>query len=163
MNNARWYLLSLAVIVLDHITKYIASTSLEYGQLVPLLPVLDLTLLHNKGAAFSFLSDAGGWQRWFFMAVAIGVSAWIALWLSRLPAEKRWLAASLALILGGAVGNLIDRLIQGYVVDFIFVHWEEHYFPAFNVADSAITVGAIMMMVDVLFLDREEAHADKAG
>ena len=163
MNNARWYLLSLAVIVLDHITKYIASTSLEYGQLVPLLPVLDLTLLHNKGAAFSFLSDAGGWQRWFFMAVAIGVSAWIALWLSRLPAEKRWLAASLALILGGAVGNLIDRLVQGYVVDFIFVHWEEHYFPAFNVADSAITVGAIMMMVDVLFLDREEAHADKAG
>ncbi len=163
MNNARWYLLSLAVIVLDHITTYIASTSLEYGQLVPLLPVLDLTLLHNKGAAFSFLSDAGGWQRWFFMAVAIGVSAWIALWLSRLPAEKRWLAASLALILGGAVGNLIDRLVQGYVVDFIFVHWEEHYFPAFNVADSAITVGAIMMMVDVLFLDREEAHADKAG
>ena len=163
MNNARWYLLSLAVIVLDHITKYIASTSLEYGQLVPLLPVLDLTLLHNKGAAFSFLSDAGGWQRWFFMAVAIGVSAWIALWLSRLPAEKRWLAASLALILGGAVGNLIDRLIQGYVVDFIFVHWEEHYFPAFNVADSAITVGAIMMMVDVLFLDREDRHADQAG
>lgn len=163
MKARNWYLLSLAVIVLDHITKYIASTSLEYGQLVPLLPVLDLTLLHNKGAAFSFLSDAGGWQRWFFMAVAIGVSAWIALWLSRLPAEKRWLAASLALILGGAVGNLIDRLIQGYVVDFIFVHWEEHYFPAFNVADSAITVGAIMMMVDVLFLDREEAHADKAG
>jgi len=165
MNNARWYLLSLAVIVLDHITKYIASTNLEYAQLVPLLPVLDLTLLHNKGAAFSFLSDAGGWQRWFFMAVAIGVSAWIALWLSRLPAQKRWLAASLALILGGAVGNLIDRLVQGYVVDFIFVHWGEHYFPAFNVADSAITVGAIMMMIDVLFLDREEAHADadKAG
>ena len=163
MSNARWYLLSLAVIVLDHITKYIASTSLEYGQLVPLLPVLDLTLLHNRGAAFSFLSDAGGWQRWFFMAVAIGVSVWIALWLQRLPAEKRWLSASLALILGGAVGNLIDRVIQGYVVDFIFVHWGDSYFPAFNVADSAITVGAIMMMVDVLFLDREDRHADQAG
>jgi len=163
MSNARWYLLSLAVIVLDHITKYIASTSLEYGQLVPLLPVLDLTLLHNRGAAFSFLSDAGGWQRWFFAAVAIGVSAWIALWLHRLPAEKRWLSASLALILGGAVGNLIDRVIQGYVVDFIFVHWGDSYFPAFNVADSAITVGAIMMMVDVLFLDREDRHADQAG
>ena len=163
MSNARWYLLSLAVIVLDHITKYIASTSLEYGQLVPLLPVLDLTLLHNRGAAFSFLSEAGGWQRWFFMAVAIGVSVWIALWLQRLPAEKRWLSASLALILGGAVGNLIDRVIQGYVVDFIFVHWGDSYFPAFNVADSAITVGAIMMMVDVLFLDREDRHADQAG
>jgi len=163
MKARNWYLLSLAVIVLDHITKYIASTSLEYGQLVPLLPVLDLTLLHNKGAAFSFLSDAGGWQRWFFMAVALGVSAWIALWLNRLPVEKRWLSASLALILGGAVGNLIDRVIQGYVVDFIFVHWGDSYFPAFNVADSAITVGAIMMMVDVLFLDREDRHADQAG
>ena len=136
---------------------------LEYGVLVPLLPVLDLTLLHNTGAAFSFLSDAGGWQRWFFTAVALGVSAWIALWLNRLPREKRWLSASLALILGGAIGNLIDRVIQGYVVDFIFVHWGDSYFPAFNVADSAITVGAIMMMVDVLFLDREERHADQAG
>jgi len=163
MKARNWYLLSLAVIVLDHITKYIASTNLEYGQLVPLLPVLDLTLLHNKGAAFSFLSDAGGWQRWFFTTVAIGVSAWIALWLNRLPREKRWLSASLALILGGAVGNLIDRVIQGYVVDFIFVHWGDSYFPAFNVADSAITVGAIMMMVDVLFLDREDRHADQAG
>ena len=158
-----WYLLSLAVIVLDHITKFLATWKLEYGQLVPLLPVLDLTLLHNRGAAFSFLSDAGGWQRWFFTAVAIGVSAWIALWLHRLPAGKRWLSASLALILGGAVGNLIDRVIQGYVVDFIFVHWGDSYFPAFNVADSAITVGAIMMMVDVLFLDREDRHADQAG
>jgi signal peptidase II len=163
MRARNWYLLSLAVIVVDHITKYIASTNLEYGVLVPLLPVLDLTLLHNKGAAFSFLSDAGGWQRWFFMSVALGVSAWIALWLNRLPAGKRWLAASLALILGGAVGNLIDRMIQGYVVDFIFAHWGDSYFPAFNVADSAITVGAIMMMVDVLFLDREDRHADQAG
>ena len=158
-----WYLLSLAVIVLDHITKFLATWKLEYGVLVPLLPVLDLTLLHNRGAAFSFLSDAGGWQRWFFTAVAIGVSAWIALWLNRLPREKRWLSCSLALILGGAVGNLIDRVIQGYVVDFIFVHWGDSYFPAFNVADSAITVGAIMMMVDVLFLDREDRHADQAG
>ena len=163
MKALNWYLLSLAVIVVDHITKYIASTGLEYGVLVPLLPVLDLTLLHNKGAAFSFLSDAGGWQRWFFTIVALGVSAWIALWLNRLPREKRWLSASLALILGGAVGNLIDRVIQGYVVDFIFVHWGDSYFPAFNVADSAITVGAIMMMIDVLFLDREDRHADQAG
>jgi signal peptidase II len=163
MKASYWYLLSLAVIALDHLTKFIATANLEYGVLVPVLPVLDLTLLHNRGAAFSFLSDAGGWQRWFFMAVAFGVSAWIALWLSRLPSEKRWLSASLALILGGAVGNLIDRLVQGYVVDFIFFHWGDSYFPAFNVADSAITVGAIMMVIEVLFLDREEQGADQAG
>ena len=163
MKVLRWYLLALAVIVLDHVTKYLASANLEYGELVPLLPILDLTLLHNRGAAFSFLSDAGGWQRWFFTAVAVGVSAWIALWLHRLPAAKRWLAASLALILGGALGNLIDRVVLGYVVDFIFFHWNDSYFPAFNVADAAITTGAIMMMIEVLFLDREDRDAHPAG
>jgi len=163
MNSRWWYLLSLAVIVLDHVTKFIVSAKLQYGVLVPVLPILDLTLLHNRGAAFSFLSDAGGWQRWFFMAVALGVSGWIALWLHRLPPGKRWLAASLALILGGALGNLIDRLVLGHVVDFIFFHWGESYFPAFNVADSAITVGATMMVIEVLFLDREDKHAGQAG
>ena len=158
-----WYLLSLAVIVLDHITKYLASAHLEYGELVTLLPVLDLTLLHNRGAAFSFLSDAGGWQRWFFAAIAVGASAWIAFWLQRLPAGKRWLAASLALILGGALGNLIDRVLLGHVVDFIFFHWKSSYFPAFNVADSAITLGAIMMVIEILFLDREGRDAHPAG
>ena len=163
MNPRWWYLLSLAVIVLDHITKYLASTHLEYGELVTLLPVLDLTLLHNRGAAFSFLSDAGGWQRWFFAAIAVGASAWIAFWLQRLPAGKRWLAASLALILGGALGNLIDRVLLGHVVDFIFFHWKSSYFPAFNVADSAITLGAIMMVIEILFLDREGRDAHPAG
>jgi len=163
MNPRWWYLLSLAVIVLDHITKYLASAHLEYGELVTLLPVLDLTLLHNRGAAFSFLSDAGGWQRWFFAAIAVGASAWIAFWLQRLPAGKRWLAASLALILGGALGNLIDRVLLGHVVDFIFFHWKSSYFPVFNVADSAITLGAIMMVIEILFLDREGRDAHPAG
>lgn len=154
-----WYLLALAVIVVDHLAKWIASNSLDYGQPVPILPVLDLTLVHNTGAAFSFLSDAGGWQRWFFATVAVGVSAWIAWWLHHLPAGKRWLATSLALILGGAVGNLADRLVLGYVVDFISVHWGPHYFPAFNVADTAISVGAVMMLIDTFFFD-EEAPVD---
>jgi signal peptidase II len=148
MNPRWWYLLSLAVIVLDHITKYLASAHLEYGELVPLLPVLDLTLLHNRGAAFSFLSDAGGWQRWFFAAIAVGASAWIAFWLQRLPAGKRWLSASLALILGGALGNLIDRVLLGLRGRFHLLALGRSYFPAFNVADSAITVGAIMMVID---------------
>ena len=167
MSGARvwpWYVLALAVVVLDHLTKWMATHMLDYAQPVVLLPVLDLTLLHNRGAAFSFLSDAGGWQRWFFAAIALGVSGWIAWWLRTLPAGKAWLAAALSLILGGAIGNLIDRVLLGHVVDFISVHWGRHYFPAFNVADSAITVGAVMMVIDTLFLDREaSSHADKAG
>ena len=167
MSGARvwpWYLLALAVIVLDHLTKSMATHTLDYAQPVVLLPVLDLTLLHNRGAAFSFLSDAGGWQRWFFAAIALGVSGWIAWWLRTLPAGKAWLATALSLILGGAIGNLIDRMLLGYVVDFISAHWGRHYFPAFNVADSAITVGAVMMVIDTLFLDREaSSHADQAG
>lgn len=157
-----WYLLALAVILIDHLTKYLASTHLEYAQLVPLLPVLDLTLLHNPGAAFSFLSDAGGWQRWFFTTVALVTSVWFAIWLYRLPAGKHWLAAGLALILGGALGNLIDRVLLGYVVDFISFHWHDSYFPAFNVADSAITLGAILIVVEMLFFDqegRDDAHS----
>ena len=167
MSGARvWplYVLALAVIVLDHLTKWMATHMLDYAQPVVLLPVLDLTLLHNRGAAFSFLSDAGGWQRWFFAAIALGVSGWIAWWLRTLPAGKAWLATALSLILGGAIGNLIDRVLLGHVVDFISVHWGRHYFPAFNVADSAITVGAVMMVIDTLFLDREaSSHADQAG
>lgn len=159
-----WYGLSLAVIMLDHITKWLASSTLSYARPVELLPVLDFTLLHNRGAAFSFLSDAGGWQRWFFAALALAVSGWIAWWLQHLPRDKRWLAASLALILGGALGNLIDRLWLGYVVDFISVHWGDAYFPAFNIADSAITFGAGMMIIDMLFLDKETSdRADPAG
>ncbi len=156
MSALRWYLLALAVIVLDHVTKYLASANLEYGELVPLLPILDLTLLHNRGAAFSFLSDAGGWQRWFFTAVAVGVSAWIALWLHRLPAAKRWLAASLALILGGALGNVIDRMRFGAVVDFVDVHAAGWHWPAFNVADSAISVGVALLIVQQLFFAEKE-------
>lgn len=167
MSGARvwaWYVLALAVIVLDHLTKWMATHMLDYAQPVVLLPVLDLTLLHNRGAAFSFLSDAGGWQRWFFAAIALGVSGWIAWWLRTLPAGKAWLATALSLILGGAIGNLIDRVLLGHVVDFISAHWGRHYFPAFNVADSAITVGAVMMVIDTLFLDREaSSHADQAG
>ena len=158
-----WYLLSAGVVVLDHATKWLASHSLEYARPVPLLPVLDLTLLHNRGAAFSFLSEAGGWQRWLFAALALGVSAWLALWIRRLPPGKGWLALGLSLVLGGALGNLIDRVLLGYVVDFISVHWNAHYFPAFNVADSAITIGAGLLLLDAFVLDREAAgDADQA-
>lgn len=142
--------LAVLVVVLDQWTKQLASTLLSYGQPVPVLPVFDLTLLHNRGAAFSFLSDAGGWQRWFFAVIAAVVSVVLAIWLWRLDRVQRLLSVALALILGGAVGNLWDRLVLGHVVDFISLHWDGRYFPAFNLADSAITLGAGLMLLDML-------------
>lgn len=153
----RWYALAVLVIVLDQYSKGLASSALEYGQPVRVFSWFNFTLHHNSGAAFSFLSDAGGWQRYFFSLVAIVISAVLVIWLYRLPGEQRLLAFSLALILGGALGNLWDRLVMGYVVDFISVHYQQYYFPTFNVADSAISVGAACMLLDS-FLHRDGAE-----
>ena len=111
----------------------------------------NLTLVYNTGAAFSFLADAGGWQRWFFVLLAIGVSALLLVWLYRLERDQHWLAAALALVLGGAVGNLVDRILHGHVIDFIDLYAGGWHWPAFNVADSAITVGAVMLIIDAVF------------
>ena len=119
------------------------------------LPVFKLTLLHNSGAAFSFLDDAGGWQRWFLVAVSIGVSLFIAVWLARVYRQQRLLSWSLCMILGGAVGNLVDRAVQGYVVDFLVFHYDNLYFPAFNFADAAITCGAALLILDMLMPPQE--------
>ena len=151
----RWLLLSAVVFVLDLGSKMLATSALEYAEPVTVLPVLDLTLVHNTGAAFSMLADAGGWQRFFFIAVAVLISAVLVIWLARLKAHERWLAAALALILGGALGNLYDRVTLGYVVDFISVHYQRWYFPAFNVADSAITIGAIMIFIDMFRTEQQ--------
>ncbi len=153
-----WLLLVVAVVVLDQWTKGLATQGLSYGRAVEVLPVFDLTLLHNKGAAFSFLSDAGGWQRWFFTAISSVVSIVLLVWLLRLKREEIWLAASLAFILGGAIGNLWDRVALGYVVDFISVHYQDNYFPAFNIADSAITLGAAIMILDMLMGSAESSE-----
>jgi signal peptidase II len=147
----KWLWLSALVIVLDQIAKYLASHYLPFQQQVPVMPFFNLTLMHNTGAAFSMLHSAGGWQRWFFAALALGVSGGVVIWLYRLPAGKRWLACALALVVGGALGNLWDRLTLGYVIDFIQVYYENHYFPAFNVADSAISIGAVMLLIDAFF------------
>ena len=147
----RWYALALVVIVLDQYTKGLASTALEYGRPEPVFFWFNLTLQHNSGAAFSFLSSAGGWQRYFFSAVAVSISAVLVVWLYRMPRAQWLLALSLGLVLGGALGNLWDRLAMGYVVDFISVHYRDWYFPAFNIADSAITVGAVGMLLDSFF------------
>ena len=150
-----WLWLSVLVIALDLATKLIAESLLTYAQPVYVLPVLDFTLLYNRGAAFSFLADHSGWQRWFFAIISIGVSAALIVWLKKLPRTSVWLPIALSLVLGGAIGNLYDRLVYGHVIDFISVHWQSSYFPAFNIADSAITVGAIMLMIDALLEKRK--------
>lgn len=152
----RWYAIALIVIVLDQISKYWVSATLTYGDPVVFTSFFNFTLLHNPGAAFSFLSEAGGWQRWFFTAVAAVVSVILVIWLARV-AEKRYEALALALILGGAIGNLYDRVVLGHVVDFIVVHYKDHYWPAFNIADSAITVGAALLILDML-LGKDKRH-----
>ena len=135
-------LIAVAVILLDQWTKHVAVTELIFRRPYPVTPWFDWMLTYNTGAAVSFLADAGGWQRWFLAALAAAVSVFIVIWLFRLAPEDRGLAVPLGLILGGGVGNLIDRVALGYVVDFISWHYEEWYWPAFNVADAAISLGA---------------------
>ena len=156
---SNWLWLGMTVMVLDQWTKWLIVQRFEEFDRIVLLPVLELMRLHNTGAAFSFLSGAGGWQRWMFITLGVAVSAGILVWLRRLPAKGQGLlAAGLSLIVGGALGNVIDRVLHGHVIDFIRVHWQEHYFPAFNVADSAITVGAVLIVLDnLLELDRARA------
>ncbi|MFA5630525.1 MAG: signal peptidase II [Porticoccaceae bacterium] len=150
-----WLAVAALVILFDQASKQFASQVLVYGQPVEVLPVLNWTLLHNPGAAFSFLSNAGGWQRWFFAAIALVVSGVIVAWIFRSEPREYLQKLALALILGGALGNLWDRLVLGYVVDFIQVHYSHsHYFPAFNIADSAISVGAVLMIYKTLFPGR---------
>lgn len=140
------YGLALVILILDQATKLWATAQLDYAQPVEVTPFFNLTLLHNTGAAFSFLSEAGGWQTWFFAIVAVAVSLAIVVWLWRLPQQERLQPTALALILGGAVGNLWDRLAQGYVVDFLDFYVGNYHWPAFNIADAAIVVGAVIMI-----------------
>ncbi len=147
-NPLKWLWLSGLIIALDQITKQMVSASLQMAERIAVLPSFNITLLHNRGAAFSFLNDAGGWQRWFFVVLAVGISLYLLNWLRKLPAERVCLAIALALVLGGALGNLWDRLLTGYVVDFIQVYYQKWYFPAFNIADSAISVGAALLLID---------------
>ncbi|HEY4449329.1 MAG TPA: signal peptidase II [Steroidobacteraceae bacterium] len=149
LSGWRWLPLSLAVIVADRIVKLWMIHHFAPLERVHVLKVLDIILTYNTGAAFSFLADASGWQRWLFVLLAFGVSAALIVWMRRLDARVHGLlACGLALIVGGALGNMIDRIATGRVVDFIHVHWGAHYFPAFNIADSAITIGAALLLLD---------------
>ena len=150
--SLRWLWLSLAVIVIDQGSKTLAEHLLVIHEPVAVMPGFDLFLTYNLGAAFSFLSSAGGWQRWLFALLSSGVSVFIVWWLWRLPRGQKWLACALTLVLGGAIGNLIDRLFRpaGGVVDFIDIYYGTWHWPAFNIADSAISVGAVMLLLSAL-------------
>ena len=153
----KWLWVSAVVLVLDQSSKLFADAMLEMYQAVAVIPGFALTKVYNAGAAFSFLGDASGWQRWFFIVLTTMVSIILFAWLRRLgPGESRT-ALALALILGGAVGNLIDRLVYGYVIDFLDVYYGDWHWPTFNIADSAITVGAALMIVDAIFSNQKPA------
>lgn len=148
----RWFcfLLVVIIVVLDQLTKSLVSQQLQLGVPVSVFPGFDLLLAHNEGAAFSFLDDAGGWQRWLFTAIAAVVSIVLVAWLWRLPPGQRLLAVALVFTLAGAVGNLIDRVQLGYVVDFISLYYAQWRFATFNVADAAISCGAVLLVLDVI-------------
>lgn len=145
------FVLAAVVVGLDQYTKALASAELQYRVPVEIASWFDLMLAHNTGAAFSFLASAGGWQRWFLAGVALVVSVVVSIWLTRLERSEQVLGIALGLILGGGLGNLIDRVSLGYVVDFISWHYNDWYWPAFNIADSAICVGAVLLVWDSFF------------
>lgn len=154
-----WYVVALAVVLLDQLSKLWVSTQLTYGEPVAFTSFFNFTLLHNHGAAFSILAEQGGWQRWFFAGLALVVSLVLLMWIARNSSQNKLETFALAFILGGALGNLYDRIHLGYVVDFIVVHYREHFWPAFNLADSAITLGAFILIAQVLFRKEKEIHA----
>jgi signal peptidase II len=148
--------LSALVILLDQWSKYAVGSYLEYGESFSVASFFNLVLAHNQGAAFSMLNDAGGWQRWLFTAIALVASVWIVQ-LLRKHRQQKLFCFALALVLGGALGNLIDRIIYGYVVDFLDFYWNQNHFPAFNLADAAITCGALLLFLDH-FIETGKLH-----
>lgn len=155
----KWLSLGGLVVVVDQLVKAWVTEALALGERVVVTPFLSWVRWHNEGAAFSLLSDAAGWQRWFFITLGVGFVAFIVYELRRMPPEQRLMGWVYGLIVGGAVGNLIDRVLHGYVVDFVLVHYQEWYFPAFNVADSALSVGAalwIWVMIDEYLHERRQ-------
>ena len=145
-----WGWITVLVIILDQASKILADHYLQYHQPVAVMPFFNFTLMYNKGAAFSFLANEGGWQRWFFLCLTSVVSIFIYRWLSKLKPHQVLQYIALALIFGGAIGNLIDRAIYGYVIDFLDVYYDNNHWPAFNIADSSITLGAILLILDTL-------------
>ena len=151
-----FYACAVMVVLLDQLTKWLITSNFFYGESLPVTGFFNLVLVHNTGAAFSFLSDAGGWQRWLFTLLASGVSLFLMGWIWRLNSQQKLLGYAIALVLGGALGNLWDRVAYGYVIDFLDFYWQNYHFPAFNLADSAITLGVMLLLLDSFTANRSE-------
>ncbi len=160
--GSNWLWLSFFVVILDQATKALVIGTVKMADSIALLPILDIVYLENTGAAFSILAQASGWQRWFFIALAVGVSLSLMIWLRRIRADQTILAIGLSLVLGGALGNVIDRVMHGYVVDFIYFNWRTWDFPAFNIADTAISIGAACLLIDA-FLEGHHPEQRPTG
>ncbi len=154
----KWLWLSVIVVVLDQVTKVLVVQNFQYQESIAVLPLFNLTHVHNYGAAFSFLSDAGGWQRWMFAGLATLVSLVIVIWIKKLDTSERFTALGLALVLGGAIGNLVDRIYYGYVIDFLDFYLGKNHWPAFNVADIAISLGVVALII-LSFFDKKREEA----
>jgi signal peptidase II len=146
--GSNWLWLSFFVVILDQATKALVISTVKLSDSISLLPILDIVYLENTGAAFSILAQASGWQRWFFITLAVVVSLTLMIWLRRIRSDQTVLAIGLSLVLGGALGNVIDRVMHGFVVDFIYFNWRTWDFPAFNIADTAISIGAACLLID---------------
>ncbi len=160
-----WFAIAAAVVVIDQITKVWAESVLAQGQSIVVAPFFKFQLAYNTGAAFSFLGEAGGWQRWFFSVVSFAVSVAIVVWIKKIATsgkkDRFWELLALSLILGGAIGNLYDRILLGHVIDFIVWHYEQYYWPTFNIADSAICAGAALLVFDMLFVQDQKSKDEK--
>ncbi len=156
----KWLWLTALIFTLDLATKFWVSSTLSLYEVIPVTSFFNIVLAHNSGAAFSFLADAGGWQRWFFTAIALLVSVVIVVWLKRLPVNEKLQAVGLASILGGALGNVFDRIAHGYVVDFLDFHYKSYHWPAFNVADMAIMMGAALLIWHTIFCSQEVGKSE---
>ena len=152
---ARWYVVAIVLLIADQLAKYTITQNFLYGEYINIFPGLDFTLVHNTGAAFSFLSDAGGWQRWLFLIISLVASIVLMVWLYRLKASQFFLSTSLALILGGALGNLYDRIFLGYVIDFIDFYYGIYHWPVFNIADASITLGAVFLIFESFLVSKK--------
>lgn len=159
----RFWWLAVLVLVADQLSKIWVLQNFSLGESIELLPVFNFTYARNYGAAFSFLGDAGGWQRWLFTAIAVVVTIVLSVWLSRLKTSQLKLSLALVLIVAGAIGNLIDRSLYGYVVDFLHVYYQDWHYPIFNIADCAITIGAGFLIWDSFSAESDDVQQEKAA
>lgn len=160
-SGLRWLWLAAIFLVLDQVTKLYVAANFSLYESISVVPMFNLTYVHNEGAAFSFLSEAGGWQRWFFTIIAVSISGILLYWLRALHAHEKLMSIAYSLVLSGAIGNLIDRVSYGYVIDFLDIYYNNYHWPAFNIADAAICVGAVLIIYDAFTTKEGENKAEE--